>query len=160
MIVGLLAQLVDGSLCMGYGASSSLLVLHCRIAPDPLLCRGCVVGAWLRGFEGCLLVKVQRFHRCGWAAVGSLEACGQHAAPSLEALVRDAERRAGRARRTMTEHEGLPAYEAVNWCGSGITVRATYLPTYLPIRPAGWPAFWVVKLAAVPTLTRQRRAGL
>jgi hypothetical protein len=37
----------------------------------------------------------------------------------------------------------------------------TYLPTYLPIRRAGGPpALCVVRLAAVPTLTRQRCACL
>jgi hypothetical protein len=40
-----------------------------------------------------------------------------------DALVRDAERRAGQALRTMTDDEGLSVREAVNWCGSGITVR-------------------------------------
>jgi hypothetical protein len=40
-----------------------------------------------------------------------------------DALVRDAERRAGQALRTMTDDEGLSVRDAVNWCGSGITVR-------------------------------------
>ena len=39
------------------------------------------------------------------------------------ALVRDAERRAGQALRTMTDDEGLSVREAVEWCGSGVTVR-------------------------------------
>jgi hypothetical protein len=38
-------------------------------------------------------------------------------------LVRDAERRAGEALRTMTDDEGLSVREAVDWCGSGVTVR-------------------------------------
>ena len=40
-----------------------------------------------------------------------------------DALVRDAERRAGHALRTMTEDEGLSLREAVDWCGSGVSVR-------------------------------------
>ena len=37
--------------------------------------------------------------------------------------VRDAERRAGQALRTMTDDEGLSVREAVEWCGSGVTLR-------------------------------------
>ena len=40
-----------------------------------------------------------------------------------DALVRDAERRAGQALRTMTVDEGLSVREAADWCGSGVTVR-------------------------------------
>jgi hypothetical protein len=40
-----------------------------------------------------------------------------------DALVRDAERRAGQALRTMTHEEGLSVREALDWCGSGVTVR-------------------------------------
>jgi hypothetical protein len=40
-----------------------------------------------------------------------------------DALVRDAERRATQAVRTMTDDEGLSLREAVNWCGSSVTVR-------------------------------------
>jgi hypothetical protein len=40
-----------------------------------------------------------------------------------DALVLDAERRAGRALRMMTDDEGLSLHEAVEWCGTGITVR-------------------------------------
>jgi hypothetical protein len=40
-----------------------------------------------------------------------------------DALVRDAERRAGQALRTMTDNEGLSVREALDWCGSGVTVR-------------------------------------
>jgi hypothetical protein len=35
-----------------------------------------------------------------------------------DALVRDAERRAGQALRTVTDDEGLSLREAVDWCGS------------------------------------------
>jgi hypothetical protein len=38
-------------------------------------------------------------------------------------LVRDAERRAGHALRTMTDDEGLSLREAVDWCGSSVTLR-------------------------------------
>ena len=40
-----------------------------------------------------------------------------------DAMVRDAERRAGQALRTMTDDGGLSVREAVAWCGSGVTVR-------------------------------------
>jgi hypothetical protein len=40
-----------------------------------------------------------------------------------DALVRDTERRAEQALRTMTDDEGLSLRQAVNWCGSGLTVR-------------------------------------
>ena len=40
-----------------------------------------------------------------------------------DALVRDAERRAGQALRTMTDDEGLSVRDAIDWCGSGVTVR-------------------------------------
>jgi hypothetical protein len=40
-----------------------------------------------------------------------------------DALVQDAERRAGQALKTMTDDEGLSVREAVDWCGSGVTVR-------------------------------------
>jgi hypothetical protein len=40
-----------------------------------------------------------------------------------DALVRDAELRAGQALQTMTGDEGLSLQDAVDWCGSRITVR-------------------------------------
>jgi hypothetical protein len=40
-----------------------------------------------------------------------------------DALIRDAERRAGQALRTMTDGEGLSVREAVDWCGGGLTVQ-------------------------------------
>ena len=40
-----------------------------------------------------------------------------------DALVRDAEQRAGQALRTMTDDEGVSVREAVDWCGSGVTLR-------------------------------------
>jgi hypothetical protein len=40
-----------------------------------------------------------------------------------DAAVADAERLAGKALREMTEHEGLSAREAVEWCGDAITPR-------------------------------------
>jgi hypothetical protein len=50
-------------------------------------------------------------------AVAVLTALGER-----DALVRDAERRAGQALRTVTDDEGLSLREAVDWCGSGITM--------------------------------------
>ena len=40
-----------------------------------------------------------------------------------DGAVKDAERRAGEALRAMSEDEGLSVREAVDWCGTGITVR-------------------------------------
>jgi hypothetical protein len=40
-----------------------------------------------------------------------------------DAVVGDAERRAGQALVTMTDEEGLSLREAVDWCGSGNTIR-------------------------------------
>ena len=52
-------------------------------------------------------------------AVAVLTALGER-----DALVRDAERRAGQALRRMTDEEGLSVREAIDWCGSsGLTVR-------------------------------------
>jgi hypothetical protein len=38
----------------------------------------------LPGFQGGLLGQLQRFDRCGWAAVGALEVCGKHAPPRFD----------------------------------------------------------------------------
>jgi hypothetical protein len=38
-------------------------------------------------------------------------------------MVREAERRAGRALLAMTDDEGLSLCGAVDWCGNGVTVR-------------------------------------
>jgi hypothetical protein len=51
-------------------------------------------------------------------AVAVLTALGER-----DALVREAERRAGQELRRMTDEEGLSLREAVDWCGSGVTVR-------------------------------------
>ena len=40
-----------------------------------------------------------------------------------DALIREAERRAGHALRTMIDDEGVSLREAVEWCGSGVTLR-------------------------------------
>jgi hypothetical protein len=62
--------------------------------------------------------RADRERRLEVLAVAVLTALGER-----EALVRDAERRAGQALRTMTDNEGLSVREAVDWCGSGVTVR-------------------------------------
>jgi hypothetical protein len=62
--------------------------------------------------------RADREHRLECLAVAVLTALGER-----DALVRDAERRAGQALRTMTDEEGLSIREAVDWCGSGITLR-------------------------------------
>ena len=62
--------------------------------------------------------RADRERRLEALAVAVLTALGER-----DALVRDAERRAGQALRTMTDHEGLSVREALDWCGSGVTVR-------------------------------------
>ena len=62
--------------------------------------------------------RADRERRLESLAVTVLTALGER-----DALVRDAERRAGRALRTMTDEEGLSLREAVDWCGSGVSVR-------------------------------------
>jgi hypothetical protein len=63
--------------------------------------------------------RADRERRLEGLAVVVLTALGER-----DALVRDAERRAGQALRTMTEEEeGLSLREAVDWCGSGVSVR-------------------------------------
>ena len=62
--------------------------------------------------------RADRQRRLESLAVAVLTALGER-----DALVRDAERRAGQALRTMTDDEGLSLREAVEWCGNGVTVR-------------------------------------
>jgi hypothetical protein len=67
------------------------------------------------------VLRKQRFdreRRLEGLAVTVLTALGER-----DALVQDAERRAGQALKTMTDDEGLSVREAVDWCGSGVTVR-------------------------------------
>jgi hypothetical protein len=62
--------------------------------------------------------RADRERRLEALAVVVLTALGER-----DALVRDAERRARQALRTMTDNEGLSVRETVEWCGSGVTVR-------------------------------------
>jgi hypothetical protein len=65
--------------------------------------------------------RYKRADRKRWLealAVAVLTALGER-----DAVVRDAERRAGQALRTMTDDEALSLREVVDWCGSGVTVR-------------------------------------
>jgi hypothetical protein len=62
--------------------------------------------------------RIDRDRRLGSLAIAVLTALGER-----DALVRDAERRAGQALRTMTDEEGLSLREAVEWCGSSVSVR-------------------------------------
>jgi hypothetical protein len=61
--------------------------------------------------------RADRERRLEALAITVLTALGER-----DALVRDAELRTGQALRTMTDDEGLSLPEAVDWCGSGITV--------------------------------------
>jgi hypothetical protein len=62
--------------------------------------------------------RAERERRLEALAVAVLTALGER-----DRAVRDAERRAGQALRTMTDDEGLSVRQAVDWCGSGVTVR-------------------------------------
>ncbi len=62
--------------------------------------------------------RADRERRLEALAIAVLTALGER-----DSLVRDAERRAGQALRTMTDNEGLSVREALEWCGSGVTVR-------------------------------------
>jgi hypothetical protein len=62
--------------------------------------------------------RADRERRLESLAVEVLTALGER-----DALVRNIERRAGQALRTMTDDEGLSLREAVDWCGSRITLR-------------------------------------
>ena len=62
--------------------------------------------------------RADRERRLEALAVAVLTALGER-----DALVRDAERRAAQAVRTMIDDEGLSLREAVDWCGSSVTVR-------------------------------------
>ena len=62
--------------------------------------------------------RADRERRLEALAITVLTALGER-----DVLVRDAELWTGQALRTMTDDEGLSLREAVDWCGSGITVR-------------------------------------
>jgi hypothetical protein len=62
--------------------------------------------------------RADREARLEALAVAVLTALGER-----DALVRDAERRATQAVRTMIDDEGLSLREAVDWCGLSVTVR-------------------------------------
>jgi hypothetical protein len=62
--------------------------------------------------------RAERERRLEGLAVAVLTARAER-----DALVRDAERRAGQALLTMTDEEGLSVRQAVEWCGSAVTVR-------------------------------------
>src|SRR5215213_8101660 len=62
--------------------------------------------------------RADRERRLEGLAVAVLTALGER-----DALIRDAERRAGQALQAMTNGEGLSVREAVDWCGGGLTVR-------------------------------------
>jgi hypothetical protein len=62
--------------------------------------------------------RADRERRLEGLAVAVLTALGER-----DGAVKDAEKRAGEALRAMTDNEGLSLREAVDWCGTGITVR-------------------------------------
>ena len=62
--------------------------------------------------------RADRERRLEGLAVAVLTALGER-----DGAVKNAERRAGEALRAMSEDEGLSVREAVDWCGTGITVR-------------------------------------
>jgi hypothetical protein len=62
--------------------------------------------------------RADRERRLERLAVEVLTALGER-----DQTIRDAERRAGGALLAMTDGEGLSVREAVEWCGSSVTVR-------------------------------------
>ena len=62
--------------------------------------------------------RADRDRRLERLAVTVLTALGER-----DAAICDAEWRAGEALRVMTDSEGISVREAVDWCGSGLTVR-------------------------------------
>src|SRR5215207_6392818 len=101
--------------------------------------------------------RAERERRLEGLAVAVLTALGER-----DALVRDAERRAGQALRTMTDDEGLSLREAVDWCG-GVTVREITRLLRLapaeqsrPRRTTGWQR-WSTPLLARRVLRLARR---
>ena len=62
--------------------------------------------------------RADRERRLEALAVAVMTALGER-----DGAVKDAERRAGEALRAMSVDEGLSVREAVEWCGTGITVR-------------------------------------
>jgi hypothetical protein len=62
--------------------------------------------------------RANRERRLEGLAVIVLTALGER-----DALIQDAERRAGQALLAMTDDEGLSLSEAVAWCGDGLTRR-------------------------------------
>ena len=62
--------------------------------------------------------RADRERRLEGLAVAVLTALGEG-----DAMVREAERRAGRALLAMIDDKGLSLREAVDWCGNGVTLR-------------------------------------
>jgi hypothetical protein len=62
--------------------------------------------------------RADRERRLDGLAIEVLTALGER-----DRAVQDAEVRAGEALRTMTDEEGLSVRQAVEWCGSAVTVR-------------------------------------
>jgi hypothetical protein len=62
--------------------------------------------------------RADRERRLEGLAVAVLTALGER-----DGAVKDAEKRAGEALRAMSEDEGLSVREAVDWCGTAMTVR-------------------------------------
>jgi hypothetical protein len=77
--------------------------------------------------------RADRERRLEGLAVEVLTAIGERAA-----AVREAERRAGEALRTMTDDEGLSVRAAADWCGNTVTMReVTRLRRLAPETPSG-----------------------
>jgi hypothetical protein len=75
--------------------------------------------------------RADRERRLEALAVAVLTALGER-----DRAVKDAEMRAGEALRAMSVDEGLSVREAVEWCGTGITVREV---SRLRTTPTGGP---------------------
>jgi hypothetical protein len=86
-------------------------------------------------------------------AVDVLTALGER-----DGAVRDAERRAGEALRTMTDDEGLSIREAADWCGSGVTVRVVTRLRQLTHDPQGVRGRWARHGSRAAGLAAPRQA--
>jgi hypothetical protein len=77
--------------------------------------------------------RADRERRLEVLAVEVLTAIGER-----DAAVRDAERRARQALRTMTDDEELSVRAAADWCGNAVTMREVTRPRRLaPDTPSG-----------------------
>jgi hypothetical protein len=76
--------------------------------------------------------RADRERRIEGLVVAVLTALGER-----DAAVLDAERHAGEALRAMIDNEGMSVREAVDWCGSGLTLREVHRLRHVAHDPPG-----------------------